>query len=195
MTLLLIRHGQTAYNIQRRFLGSSDIPLDELGQSQAEALGRFYADRRPQQVYSSPLSRAYQTASVLGEPRPIPDLAEMHMGDLEGLYRHEMDEKYPGLMEGWFNEPLNFRPPNGETMVETQERGWRGLMTVLAQAQGETIAVVSHQLVISGLLCKIHGEPLENFRKFSHVNTGVSTLRWQDGQLSCLSFNDASHLQ
>lgn len=193
MTLILIRHAQTAFNVQRRFLGRTDLPLDEVGIGQVQRLGERFKKERWDSLYSSPLLRARQTAAVLGVPQLVDGLMEMDMGALEGLSREEMEARYPGLLEHWFEDPTTFRPPGGETLEEAQERAWKALVGLLP-ADG-TVVVVTHQLVLAGILCRILGEPLRRFRKLSHGNTGFTTLAGEGTNLRLLSLNDIAHLE
>lgn len=193
MKLLLVRHGQTRFNVERRFLGRTDAELDEEGCKQAICLAQVYGGQR--RVFSSPLRRAMQTALGLGDPIPVPGLMEMDMGELEGLCREEMDERFPGLLATWFQDPTHFRPPGGETLAETQERGWRALQDILSEGGEEEMkVVVTHQLLLAGVLCRLSGVPLAEFRQFSHGNTGVTTLELGPEGLRICSLNDLAHL-
>lgn len=202
MRVWLIRHAQTAFNIERRFLGWTDVPLDAAGEEQTELLAqqfRYYGF--PDRVYSSPLKRAMQTAAVLGAPVPIPELREMNMGALEGKTREEIEAASPESLHGWFHDPANFRCPGGETLEELQDRMLAAMARIrrrekriLGGLQGRTIAVVSHQLAITALLCAVKREPLSSFRKFSHGNTGMSDLDWERGRLRVVKLNETSHL-
>ena len=193
MKLLLVRHGQTRFNLERRFLGRTDLELDDEGCKQALLLAQAYAGRG--RVYSSPLRRAWQTAEGLGSPKPVPGLMEMDMGELEGLSREEMEDRFPGLLATWFEDPTHFRPPGGETLAETQERGWQALQEILQeQGEEEVRVVVTHQLVLASILCRLSGVPLSKFRKFSHGNTGVTTIEVGPEGLRLCSLNDLAHL-
>ena len=99
--LLLVRHGQTAWNIERRLLGRTDVPLDAVGLDQAARLARRLATTRLAAVWSSPLTRAVQTATPLGAPRLDEGLVECDMGALEGLSGVEFVEKWPEVAAAW----------------------------------------------------------------------------------------------
>ncbi|HND33235.1 MAG TPA: histidine phosphatase family protein [Myxococcota bacterium] len=192
MKLLLVRHGQTRFNLERRFLGRTDLELDEEGCRQASLLAEVY--RGQGRVYSSPLRRAMQTAAGLGSPIAVPGLMEMDMGELEGLSREEMEDRFPGLLSTWFDDPTHFRPPGGETLAETQERGWQALQEILEDGSEEVKVVVTHQLLLAGVLCRLSDVPLSKFRKFSHGNTGVTTLERGPAGLRIARLNDLAHL-
>lgn len=192
MKLLLVRHGQTRFNVERRFLGRTDLDLDEEGCRQAFFLSQIY--RGQGRVYSSPLRRATHTAEGLGSPILVPGLMEMDMGELEGLSREEMEARFPGLLTTWFEDPTHFRPPGGETLAETQERGWQALQAILGEGTEDVAVVVTHQLILAGILCRLAGVPLARFRKFSHGNTGVTTLEQGPTGLQITRLNDLGHL-
>lgn len=210
MRIWLVRHGQTAYNIGRRFLGVTDIPLDAEGERQAALLGARFAAARPVRVYSSPLTRAVQTAQAIGGGRLILQnaLMEMHMGALEGRTREEVEAESPGLLRGWFEDPAAFECPGGERLGQVQARIALQFRMICHQERkirgdrrrGEPplkereIAVVSHQLAITALLCDLEGVPLSGFRRFSHANTGVTLLECDRQGVRVISVNDQSHL-
>ena len=115
--LLLVRHGQTRWNAERRVLGRTDLPLDELGLTQAElvapALGHIDA------IWSSPLLRARQTAAAILASRPHltlqiePDLTEMDQGELDGLDEAGLRERFGTLLVDWARDPAGARPVHG----------------------------------------------------------------------------------
>ncbi len=193
--MLLIRHGQTSWNIERRFLGRTDIPLDAIGLDQAARLGRRLAGTPLAAVWTSPLSRARQTAAPLGgDARLEEGLVEMDMGELEGLSGSVFQQRYPDLVVAWRDEPHAVRLPGGEVLADVQARGLDALRRIAATvAPGETVAVVTHQLVLATVVCHHQGAPLGAFRTYMHRNTGITTLDL-DAPSGVLVFDDASHL-
>jgi 2,3-bisphosphoglycerate-dependent phosphoglycerate mutase len=109
----------------------------------------------------------------------VEDLVEMDEGDLEGLEAHELGERYGALLEAWNADPGTVRLPGGETMVEVRARALAALARIAAAAgEGERVAVVTHQLLISAVLTAIVGEPASTWRSRSHRNTSWSEVRW-----------------
>lgn len=137
MTLALVRHGRTAWNLERRLQGRSDIALDAHGEAQAEAAGRLLARAQWGRVFTSPLTRAAQTAVILGshlgaaDPVVEPDLLERDFGEAEGMRVAEAAERWPS---GDY--------PGSETAVELGRRAGSALGALL-EAPG-TAVVVSH---------------------------------------------------
>ncbi|MDP2313742.1 MAG: histidine phosphatase family protein [Pseudomonadota bacterium] len=192
--LLLIRHGQTSWNVERRFLGRTDIPLDAVGIEQAARLGRRLAGTPLAALWTSPLARARQTAAALGEAQAEEGLVEMDMGDLEGLAGREFAERYPDLVVAWRDEPAAVRLPGGEVLADVQARGVGALARIAATVRpGETVAVVTHQLVLATVVCHHSGAPLAAFRTFMHRNTGITTLELGPAP-RIVTFDDAAHL-
>lgn len=173
--VLVIRHGQTAWNVERRVLGRTDIPLDEVGLAQARRLAA--AVPRLDALYASPLSRAWETARALGAPRADEDLLEMDQGELDGLDGPTMLARHGPLLEAWGTAPDTVRLPGGETMLETQARGVRALARIAAAHRpGELVGVVTHQLLLASTLCAVLGEPLVRWRAYTHKNTAWTEL-------------------
>ena len=117
---MLWRHGQTTWNLEHRFQGQTDIPLDETGKAQAEQAARRLATLRPHALFSSDLTRAQQTAAPLARLTGLPvtldkDLRERTGGDWEGLTDAEIRERYPAERATW-------TPPNGEPTLVVADR-------------------------------------------------------------------------
>lgn len=172
--LLLVRHGQTAWNAQRRFLGRADIPLDETGLRQAADMGSILGQGRP--LYSSPALRARQTAAALGEPELVDGLSELDQGDLEGLDGPTAFARYAAFFAEWERDPANARVPGGETLDECWRRSEAAIRGLLDRHRGEDLVVVSHQMVIATLLANACGAGLEHWREYRVGNTSVTAL-------------------
>jgi broad specificity phosphatase PhoE len=173
----LIRHGQTSWNAQGRFLGHTDIGLNEEGQTQAMRL----AEKLPalSAVYSSPLARALQTArAITEEPIKVPDLMELNQGELEGMLAADAIAAFPSFFRQWAIDPSNVVVPGGERLVDCLGRSLAALGRIShGHVQGERVGVVTHQLVIASVICTIEGRPLRDWRKFTVGNTAVVWLR------------------
>jgi glucosyl-3-phosphoglycerate phosphatase len=140
---VLWRHGQTTWNVEHRFQGQTDIPLDATGEEQAEQAARRLATLRPHALFSSDLSRAQQTAAPLARLTGLrvtldKDLRERFGGDWEGLADAEIRERYPAERTTW-------DPPNGEPTSVVADR-MVGALTRVADtlADGELAVVVGH---------------------------------------------------
>jgi probable phosphoglycerate mutase len=180
----LVRHGQTDWNLNRRIQGSSDIPLNETGRKQAEASGRFLAERQWQGIYASPLSRARETARIisaivgLGEPIVIPGIQERNYGEAEGLNAAQIMERFPGGAE----------VPGRETQERLIERSLGALEGIAEDNIGRSVIVVAHGGVIGSVVrsltdnaLPVPGEPI--------LNGSVTDLGYHDGSLILKALN------
>jgi probable phosphoglycerate mutase len=184
---VLVRHGRTAWNHQHRFLGTTDIPLDEEGQRQARSLAA--ALPRPfDRVYTSPLARAVETARCLADqPEELPALRELYQGDLEGLPAAEAFGRYPEFFEAFSRDPTGVRVPGGESLGECRDRAMREVEQIgRAHAGGEVVAAVTHQMVIASVGCTVTGDPLTRWRKHGVRNAAMTVLRRGGGGWSLL---------
>ncbi len=205
MRLLLIRHGETAYNAEQLALGQADIPLTERGHLQARALAEAIpgmASLSPiSAVYSSPLQRALATATPLAEALGLPvqteaGLIEMDIGEMEGQPFGQVRERYPDFLRDWFSERLADVPmPGGETMRQVQDRAWSAVETIRDRHPEETIAAVAHNFVTLSLLCRTLGLPLAQFRRLRHDLAALSIVELTPERQVLLALNDRCHLQ
>ncbi len=193
--VLLVRHGQTAWNVERRFLGRTDIPLDAIGLDQAARLARRLADTPLAAVWSSPLTRAVQTATPLGAPRTDAGLVEIDMGALEGLSGAEFAARHPDIAAAWRAEPHNVSLPGGERLADVQARGIDAFARIAATVgPGETIVVVTHQLLLATVVCHLSGASIAAYRTYMHRNTGITTVE-VGPEPRVVAFDDAAHLE
>lgn len=184
--IYLVRHGQTTWNIERRFQGQLDVPLSEEGMRQAEAVAAWLGNQPIPfgAIYTSDLLRAKQTAEAIGkrlglEPEPVRDLREIHVGDWQGMLSTEIESRYPGQLERWRNESHLFRIPGGETVQEVQARMLAWYAEAIRARRGQAIVVVSHGMSLKGLLAALSGWELgdERIVKSGHIgNTGVNVM-------------------
>jgi probable phosphoglycerate mutase len=169
--LVLLRHGQTAHSAQYRFSGRTDLPLNGVGQSQAQAAARRVARFDPVVVISSPLRRARQTAetviSALG--RSAGDLiiedgfAENDFGDWEGLTTQEIGARWKDEFAAWQTDQ-SVSPPGGESIAAVNQRVRPARDRILRAYPGQTVVIVSHVVAIKSLLVRALGAPPEAFR-------------------------------
>jgi uncharacterized phosphatase len=180
-TIYLVRHGETDWNKQHRIQGSTDIPLNDTGRGQAAATGRLLARRSWDGIYASPLSRAFETAEIVGEalglaPKPAPPLVERGYGDVEGLTGDEIDERFPG------ETPV----PGRETREEVARRVIPAIVAIAERHPGQSIIIVSHGGVIRTVLNEIAPDlPTGPIR-----NGSVHSVRHTDGSLDLVLFDD-----
>lgn len=198
MRLYLVRHGQTAWNELGRMQGHTDIPLNERGLAQAEALGEAFREIPLDRLIASDLARAYGTAKPISAATQTTleirsDLRERSFGDWEGEDGAQVAawSIERSLIEG--GDPLEVRPPNGESHLDVWNR-LDALVGDLQTANGQ-IAVVTHGVTSRILLARLTRGTLASSRSYSLANTGVTELeRRADGFFVIVRYNDVSHL-
>lgn len=204
MRLLLIRHGETEHNAGRLALGRADVPLNERGLAQAQALARrLHATNsygRIDAVYASPLQRAQATASPLAEAFGLAivtetALIEMDIGALEGISFPEVRERYPEFMRAWLSDDVaDAEMPGGESLRQVQDRAWAAVQSIRERHSEETVAAVAHNFVILTLLCRALDMPLSGFRRLRQDLGAVSVLDMTDARATAIVLNDTCHL-
>ena len=147
--VILIRHGESVWNAERRWQGQADPPLSERGRAQAHDAAAAIAALRPQVLYASDLVRAFETATILGrelglEPNAEPRLREFHVGEWSGLTVAEIDARWPGEYARFRSREPDLRPGGGESPRELMGRILAALGDIAARHPGERVAAVSH---------------------------------------------------
>ena len=201
-TIVLVRHGQTAWNRQVRFRGQADPALDDIGLKQAEATARYITKRWPvEAVYSSPMGRAMQTASAIAEAHdlvaePCQGLLDIDFGDWQGCSPDEVRERYPDLLRAWFEKPHTVQIPGGESLGIVRERVVTGLDVTVERHPGQTVAMVGHKVVNRVLLCAVVGLGNERFWRLRQATCAVNVFDVnQGGKATVEVLNDTCHLQ
>jgi broad specificity phosphatase PhoE len=152
--LVLIRHGETDWNVEGRYQGQADPPLNKRGLSQAAELAKRLSSVRLDRIYSSPLLRASQTAEILAEHQRVtlhmePRFMEIHQGDWQTRLRSEIEELYPELFKSWETTPWEVCPPEGETLPQVQERVHAAVDEIVSCHPDERVGIVSHRIPIA----------------------------------------------
>lgn len=164
-TIVLVRHGETDWNRERRFQGRADTPLNESGRAQARELAHLLRGDRLSAVYTSPLRRATETARIIGdrlglEPRELEALREIDVGDWQGLTADEVRARFPDRLDaawrsGW---------PNGESHDQLTARVLPALLELTRGHAGERVLGVTHAGPIRAALAAATGLSHEESR-------------------------------
>lgn len=191
--IVLIRHGETDWNRERRLQGQLDVPLNTQGLEQAAQLGRALAGERFDAVYASDLSRARQTAQALADElgvavRDDAGLRERCYGQFEGLTYAEVAERHPAEFDAWQNRVPEFAPPGGETLTEFHERAVQTALRLVRRHPGERIALVSHGGVLDCLYRHAHAMTLTEPRRHELRNASINRLSSDGHQLTVLQW-------
>jgi probable phosphoglycerate mutase len=198
-TTLLLRHGQTVLSVEKRFSGTGDQPLTEVGREQAALAATRLAGSGATAVVCSPLRRARETAALVAaalgvEPVVEDGLRETDFGDWEGYTFAEVREKWPRELDAWLADTA-VAPPFGESFDATATRVRAARDRVLSSYAGQTVVLVSHVTPIKTLLrFALEAPPVALYRM--HLDLAcVSEVSWfADGPAVVRSLNDTHHL-
>ena len=199
LRLLLVRHGETAWNATGRFQGQMDIDLNVVGQRQALALAERLASEEIHAVYASDLRRAYDTALAIAARHPVavhaePRLRQMDYGSWQGLTDAQMQEQDPEGFADWNADQVNRSPPGGESLSQVANRLTSLLDEVRAQYAHQTVVLVSHGGTVRLVLCLLLGHPLSAHWQFEVDNTAIAEIELQDRGPVLIRWNDTHHL-
>jgi broad specificity phosphatase PhoE len=190
-TISLVRHGETDWNLNRRYQGWEDIPLNDTGRAQAQLVAQAIAQEpRWDAIYSSPLSRALSTAQAIAELSGMdeivedPDLRERFYGEAEGLTADEREAKWPGLLT-W---------PGLEAQEVMTQRAMGALERVAERHVGGRVLVVAHGGLINAVLHQVSGGEVGTGITII-LNTARTILLRDDMGWEIETVTDASHLE
>ena len=187
--LILTRHGETVANRNNIFRGRQDFPLNEVGIKQAQALAEHLYQRTKQigkisAIYSSPLSRALDTAKPVAEKFGIEVIVDerftnISLGEWEGVPHSEIAEKFPEKYHLWRTEPEKLVIPGGEKLADVQRRSVEGVMRIIERHPGETVAIVTHRAVLKPLIAGLIDIPAPYFWKI-HIDNAAYSVVWHN---------------
>jgi 2,3-bisphosphoglycerate-dependent phosphoglycerate mutase len=179
----LVRHGQTDWNIDERWQGHSDIPLNTAGVEQARLLAEKLTGQHFDTLYSSDLQRAAQTAEVIGASLGLayqtdPRLREINLGQWEGMLVSDVRQQFPDAWKERQRDPLNARPPGGETLPEVAARLEQAFTDIAHAYPAGKVLVVSHGLALKTMVCLAHRLPLGNAYNQPWDNATWQVIEW-----------------
>jgi len=206
LKLILVRHGETYWNKERRVQGGdSDIELNDTGSEQARKVAAFLKNEPIAAILSSPLQRAIATAEVIASHHQLPvevdqGLRELKVGELEGMPVSNLTTTFSQFLMQWWQDGGAMKLPNGESLVELQQRAWKAVERLLEghktspeHSKDTTVIVVSHYFVTLAIILKALDLPLDYFTRFKLDPGGVSILEFRDYGARLLTFNDTSY--
>ena len=199
--IILARHGETDWNLEKRFQGKSDIPLNSTGHDQAQSLALALQYEPITAIYSSPLKRALETAKHIQRFHSSihlteePGFMEMDLGEFEGLALEKWKEHYYDFRKRWIDKPASLAMPSGESLLDVQQRAVDSLSRICALLKpGSTLLICSHNFVIVSILCFAAGKTLNQFRDFRQNTASLNILTKQDSNFLVEKVNDTRHL-
>jgi len=199
LRLLLVRHGETAWNATGRFQGQMDIDLNDAGERQAFAVAERLASEEIHAIYASDLRRACDTAATIAARHPMavqvdPRLREIDFGAWQGLTYAQMQEQDPEGLAAWNADRENRCPPRGESLSQVANRLSLLLDEIRLQYADHTVVLVSHGGTVRLVLCLLLGHPLSAYWQFEVDNTAIAEIELQDRGPVLIRWNDTHHL-
>jgi len=188
-TVYLARHGESDWNVERRWQGHADRPLTDRGREQAETLAARLADVELDAIYSSDLRRAWETAEAVARTQGLevvrlPELREVHVGSWRGLTRDECEARFPEAFERWRAGGSGWE--DGESYEEMGERILGAVSRLAGQHPGGAILIVSHGGPIRAVHAHALGVDIATHRRTGPVepNARLSSVAVENGRIS-----------
>ncbi|MHC1721028.1 MAG: histidine phosphatase family protein [Clostridiaceae bacterium] len=179
MDIIFVRHGKTEMNEKKKLGGVMDSPLSQAGIEEARVAEQFIRGMEFGRIYMSPLKRAMQTAEIFKVSGETDDrLKEMNFGIFEGLSYEEASRKYPAEAKRWEEDFINYRIPDGESLMDVYERA-ADFMHSVSEEKGPVL-VVTHAGIINCALCSIFGSP-EYYYRFSAAHCRFTQISLERG--------------
>lgn len=201
-SLVLVRHGRTDSNVNNLLHGQTDVPLDSLGIRQAHAVAhRLSGETRSDCLLTSPLSRAVETARIIGSriglvPQLIPGLVEINFGDLEGTpIDHFLMDHAPLAVRMMDENDIDVGWPGGETRREFRDRVFLTFLDILSSFPNHRVIIVAHGGVIGTIISMVMGIDSTAVQLYDVVNCSVSHLEVTPTQTVLHCRNDVVHLE
>lgn len=197
--LVLVRHGETAWNHDRRLQGQTDVELSERGREQARRLAARLAPERFVAAYASDLKRAWETATIalVAHDVPLvaePALREVHLGDWQGRTIAELRESAPGELARVWGDPVDQAPRGGESRGQLRERVVAGILAIADRHPDGQVLVVGHGGALRAFAAWVVGADPRFDRRLDLDNCGLSRVGVDRGEPVLRRWNDVSHL-
>lgn len=198
--IVIVRHGETAWNLTGQIQGHLDSPLTDKGLAQARAVAARLRQETFQALYCSDLGRARKTAEIIADAtghvvRADPRLRERHAGVLHGLTEAEMQERHPEALRIYRGNDPEARIPGGESLCDCQRRVVTCLETLAAERPTADMVVVAHGGTLNAIVRHVLGIPLTAPRRFRLFNGSLNVFSRAPGQWRLDTWGDVAHLQ
>ncbi len=197
--IILVRHGETEWNVTEVFRGRTNIELNETGIKQAELLAEYLRDIKIDTIYSSPLKRALKTAEIIAGEHQLAvetaaGLIDFDYGQWQGLAHQQVKTKYKELYAEWTNNPEKVKIPDGESLSDVRKRTVSVVSNVTAKDKG-TVVLVSHRVVNKVLICALLGLDNSHFWNIRQDMCGITTFIYENGRFILTEHNNTAYLK
>ena len=200
MKIILIRHGETTWNIEGRYQGQEDTPLSERGLKQGHLLAEGLRNIPIDLCISSPLQRSYQTCKFCADLHNLPvtiddRLTEINHGSWEGVLASDIAKQYPVEFAQWHSQPqLVQMPDGGESLEDVRRRARAAFDDYAAKYVDKTILVAAHDAVNKAIICDLLGLDMSHFWQIKQDNTCINVLEYNEGSWRLVLLNSTNHL-
>ena len=200
MRIILIRHGETTWNIEGRYQGQEDTPLSERGRKQGLLLAEALREIPIDLCISSPLQRSYQTCRFCADLHGLPvakdeRLTEINPGSWEGVLAGDIAKRYPTEFALWHTQPEKVQMPDGgESLEDVRRRARTAFDEYAAKYEGKTVLVAAHDAVNKAIICDLLGLDMSHFWQIKQDNTCVNVLEYTGGTWRVVLLNSTQHL-
>lgn len=200
MRMIIVRHGESEWNRIHRYQGQCDAPLSELGRQQAEALAQHLQHTPLDAIYTSPLQRAAYTAEAIARFHPdVPlrhddGLLEIHHGEWQGKYAHEISEQYAAGLQEWRRYPTRSQMPGGESFSNVLKRALDFKDRLLQEHSGQSVLVSTHDVVLKILIADALGMNMDRMNCIWITNASISSIDYSGELPFLLSLSETGHL-
>lgn len=198
---IILRHGYSMGNKEKRFSGQMDVPLDNVGHAQAECTAKYISSNfKVDSVYSSDLSRAYETALPVAKEFNLSvnkrtDLREVDVGEWEGKLIEDVKKEFPESFELYRTNPGLSAFDGGESYADVMERGRKAFAEIAKENEGKTVVVATHGGVIRTLRAAWTNTSLEDIKNIPHVpNSSITVAEYQEGVVNFVTIGYDQHL-
>lgn len=197
--IILLRHGETTWNIEGRYQGQEDTPLSERGKRQGEKAALALKDIPIDRAISSPLSRSYETCRMAAEYHHLTvakdeRLTEISHGLWEGIHADEIEARYPKEFHLWHTHPEQVQMPEGECLEDVRKRVRQAFDEYAARYDGETVLVAAHDAVNKAIICDLLGLSMAHFWQIKQDNACINVLECDKGTWRLVTLNSTNHL-
>lgn len=198
--LLIIRHGETAYNTSDIFRGRISIGLSEKGLNQVELLSEYLGTKKIQAIYCSPLQRALQTAEPVARRhqlnvQTVPGLNDLDFGEWEGKSVQDVKNTYQEIFKLWLERPDLAKIPGGESLEDARKRVLEALYGIMEQNKEGIVVIVTHRVITKVLACALLGLDNSHFWNIDQDTCGVTTFVHNGRYFILKHHNDISFLK
>ena len=199
--LLLIRHGQSVSNLNEKFAGTTDVQLTDLGKMQGKCTGEFLKNEKIDVVYSSMLTRAYETACYTAIHHNLTVIKDAGVNEIcgglwEGLTYPEIKESFPKQCNAWHTNIGRCHCEEGESVAEVSQRVYSAIERIAIKHQGQTVAIGTHGMAIRAFILAVMGLSLDEMHHKTKwaSNASVTYLEYEDGKFTLLNYGADGHL-